>query len=60
MARLQRDKKTGDYYTEDRKFQIEKGFAGWNVNEIDARFLPQEIYRYSFTCETLREVRESL
>lgn len=58
--KLVRDKVTGDYYTEDRRYQIEKGFTGWNVNEIDTRFLPVEVYRYSFSCETLSEVRESL
>lgn len=58
MVTLIRDKRTGDYYTQDKKYLIEKGTTGWNVNELDARFL--NVYRYSFTCNTLKEVRESL
>lgn len=60
MAKLIRDKRTGDYYNEDRTYQIEKGITGWNVNEIDKRLLPERIYRYSFSCDTLKEVRESI
>lgn len=56
MIKLKRDKKTGDYYTEDRKYHIERGFIGWNVNEWDVRGW----YKYSFSCETLKEVKESL
>ena len=56
MTKLIREKITGNYYTEDRKYQIEKGILGWNVNEWDSRGW----YTYSFTCETLKEVRESL
>lgn len=54
--KLIRNKKTGDYYTEDQKYQIERGSVGWNVNERDERGW----YRYSFSCGTLKEVRESL
>lgn len=60
MTKFTRDKNTGDYYTPDRRFRVEKGSSGWNVSEIDERFLPNEIYRYSFSCQTLKEVRESL
>lgn len=56
MAKLIRDKRTGDYYTEDKKFQVERGVIGWNVNELDRRGW----YEYSFTCETLKEVQESI
>ena len=44
------------YYSEDYKFEIEKGTEGWNVNEID-KF---NCYRYSFSCETLKEAKESI
>ena len=56
MTKLIRDKKTGDYYTLDKKYHIEKGTTGWNVNELDER----NIYKYSFSCDTLKEVKESL
>ena len=56
MPKLIRDKRTGDYYTKDRRYQIEKGIIGWNVNEWDVRGW----YSYSFTAETLKEVRESI
>lgn len=63
MAKLIRDKRTGDYYTEDRKFHIEKGTVGWNVNELNEFFTSRynkNFYEYSFSCDTLKEVRESL
>lgn len=63
MTKLVRDKRTGDYYTEDKQYHIEKGSVGWNVNELDELFKLKhgiDVYRYSFTCETLKEVRESL
>lgn len=44
------------YYTPDRRFYIEKGASGWNVQEKDER----GFYRYSFSCDTLKEVRDSL
>ena len=44
MKKLIRDKRTGDYYTEDKQYQIEKGTIGWNVNELNSR----GFYRYSF------------
>lgn len=56
MTRLSRDKRTGDYYTADRKYQIEKGTTGWNVNELD----PRGWYSYSYSCDTLREAKESI
>ena len=56
MTKLIRDKRTGDYYTEDRMFKIEKGSVGWNVSEWDERVW----YTYSFTCLTLKEVKESI
>lgn len=63
MTKLIRDKRTGDYYTEDRQYHIEKGTVGWNVNERDElikTLTGKELYRYSFSCDTLKEVRESL
>lgn len=63
MIKLTRDKRTGDYFSPDRKYHIEKGTIGWNVNERNddrTRRLGYEVYEYSFSCETLREVRESL
>lgn len=56
MIKLVRCCKTGDYYTDDRIYKIEKGINGWNVNEWDKRGW----YSYSFTCTTLKEVKESL
>lgn len=55
MTKIIRDKRTGDYYTQDRKYMIEKGCDGWNVNE-----LTKYGYEYSFTTETLKEAKESL
>jgi hypothetical protein len=63
MTKLIRDKRTGDYYTEDKQYLIEKGTKGWNVNELDeslTKLTGENIYRYGFTCETLRDVRESI
>lgn len=63
MAKLIRDKRTGIYYTEDKKYEITKGSIGWNVSELDEFFKAHrniDIYRYSFTCNTLKEVKESL
>ena len=57
MVKLIRDKITGDYYTQDNRYQIEKGTIGWNVNEIN---IDTGIYWYSFSCDTLKEVRGSL
>lgn len=37
MTKLNRDKRTGDYYSSDRKFFIEKGTVGWNVSERNER-----------------------
>ena len=56
MKVLIRDNKTGDYYTPDHKYKIEKGSVGWNVSELD----PRGWYTYSFSCMTLKEVRESI
>ena len=56
MVKLIRDKRTDDYFTEDRRFQVERGSVGWNVNERNKRGW----YDYSFSCDTLKEVRESL
>lgn len=63
MTKLNRDKRTGDYYSSDRKFFIEKGTAGWNVSERNERLTKLfgfDVYNYSFSCETLKEVRESI
>ena len=63
MTKLIRDKRTGDYYTEDKQYHIEKGTIGWNVNELDELFKSLtgvDVYKYSFSCDTLKEVRESL
>lgn len=63
MTKLNRDKKTGDYYSVDRKYFIEKGTIGWNVselNEVQSKKFGYDVYEYSFSCETLREVRESI
>ena len=56
MTKLIRESKNGDYYTTDRKYKIEKGIIGWNVSEWDCRGW----YSYSFTCETLKEVKQSI
>jgi hypothetical protein len=56
MGKLIRDKRTGDYYSIDRRYKVERGCVGWNVSELDERGW----YSYSFTCETLKEVRESI
>ena len=63
MKKLNRDKRTGDYYSNDRKYFIEKGTIGWNVSEMNearSKAYGYDVYEYSFSCETLREVRESI
>lgn len=63
MTKLTRDKRTGDYYSIDKKFFIEKGTIGWNVSELNekkTKVYGYDVYEYSFSCETLREVRESI
>lgn len=55
-TKLIRNKKTGDYYTENLRYKVERGNVGWNVSELDARGW----YTYSFSCETLKEVKESI
>lgn len=63
MVKLNRDKRTGDYYTADRKYFVEKGSNGFNVserNESRSKAYGFDFYEYSFSCETLREVRESI
>ena len=63
MAKMNRDKRTGDYYSTDRKYFIEKGTIGWNVYELNEARCEEygcNVYEYSFSCETLREVRESI
>ena len=63
MSNLNRDKRTGDYYSNDRKYFIEKGTIGWNVSELNearSKTYGYNVYEYSFSCETLREVRESI
>lgn len=44
------------YYTTDYRFEIERGTVGWNVNEVNEHGW----YKYSFSCDTLREARESI
>ena len=44
------------YYSTDYRCEVEKGTVGWNVNEVDKNGW----YRYSFSCMTLQEVRESV
>ena len=63
MKKLNRDKRTGDYYSNDKRYFIEKGAIGWNVselNEVRSKAYGYGVYEYSFSCETLREVRESI
>lgn len=47
------------YYSIDHKFEIEKCNSWWNVYEL-TNFGTYETYRYSFSCDTLKECRESL
>ena len=47
------------YYTKDFKYEVEKGTVGWNVN-IFRKYVWGTTYEYSFSCDTLAEVRESL
>ena len=63
MTKLNRDKRTGDYYSIDKKFFIEKGTIGWNVSELNeqrTKAYGYNVYEYSFSCDTLKEVRESI
>lgn len=63
MTKLTRDKRTGDYYSIDKKFFIEKGTIGWNVSELNekrTKAYGYNVYEYSFSCDTLKEVRESI
>lgn len=59
MAKLIRDKRTGDYYSEDKRFMVEKGTVGWNVYEL-ADMGGWERYKYSFSTATLKEAKESI
>ena len=59
MTKLIRDKRTGDYYTEDKKYMVERGTIGWNVHEL-VDMGGWTTYRYSFSTDTLREARESI
>ena len=59
MAKLVRDKRTGDYYTEDKRFMVEKGTVGWNVYEL-VDMGGWTTYQYSFGVDTLKEARESI
>lgn len=44
------------YYSTDYQYEVEKGAIGWNVNELNSF----GFYKYSFSCDTLQEVRESI
>ena len=63
MIRLTRDSKTGDYYFRDyvnhTDYMIEKGYIGWNVKEKSVN-APDYYYKYSWTADTLKEVRASI
>ena len=59
MVKLTRDKRTGDYYTQDKRYMIEKCLNGWNIYELTQR-VGYEEYKYSFSTDTLKEARESL
>lgn len=54
--KLIKNKRTGDYYTEDGRFQIERGTIGWNINENTNRGW----YKNIGYADTLKEVRESI
>lgn len=63
MTKLIRNKRTGDYYSIDKKFFIEKDTIGWNASELNeyrSKKYGYDVYEYSFSCETLKEVRESI
>lgn len=52
-VKLIRDKKTGDYYSTDNHFWLERCSSGWDVHEIDS----EGRYDYSFTVDMLTEFR---
>lgn len=63
MTKLIRSKHAGEYYSTDKKFFIEKGTIGWNVSELNewrTKAYGYNVYEYSFSCDTLKEVRESI
>lgn len=63
MKKLIRDTNTGDYTSQDGQYLIEKGTTGWNVSELNSTRSEQygiSVYDYSFSCSTLKEVRESI
>lgn len=63
MTKLNRDKRTGDYYSADGRYFVEKGTVGWNVSELNesrTKRYGYSVYEYSFSCATLKEVRESI
>lgn len=50
-VKLIRDPKTGDYYSADNHYWLERCLSGWDVHEIDG----EGRYAYSFTVDTLTE-----
>lgn len=58
LLKLVRDKSTGCYYTQNRRFLIEKGSVGWNIYEIEPDGL-YSLFPWGFG-ETLSEVRKTI
>lgn len=52
-VKLIRDKKSGDYYSADNHYWLERCLSGWDVHEIDG----EGRYTYSFSVDTLAEFR---
>ena len=51
------------YYSSDYKFEIEKGTVGWNVSELNesrSKRYGYDVYEYSYSCDTLKEVYDSI
>ena len=51
--KLCRDRKTGNYYSPDKKVFVEKCLKGYDVFVLSG-----DDYEYSFSADTLSEIRE--
>lgn len=53
MIKLHRNKRTGDYFTHDGRFVLQRGAVGWNVTDNVTGY-------HDFAGETLKEARGTI